>query len=380
LDHLQDPDVYNDIYGFGVILSEFCTRDLPYSEVMLEKEDMVNLITSTGDNIEARKIWDEFLTEHNLEMGGLVRPLIREHQWPKKYEIRKALKSLMEECWSDIKNNRPTLDAIKDKIATMDPRKGELIEHLVSMLEQYSTNLEHIVTKRTVQLTKESQRTEDLVSRLLPKSVSKTLKEGGVVEPENFEFTTIYFSDIVGFTSIARASTPFEVVALLNNMYTLFDGIAAKYDVYKVETIGDAYMIVSGLPARNGDMHAGEICTTALELMCAIGGFVVPHMPDTKLKLRSGVHTGPVVAGCVGLKMPRYCLFGDSVNVASEMESGGCPSRIQVSSTTQSILERLGGFHLEYRDEINTTKGGLLGRYFLNGKDKFEGVMPAYDL
>jgi len=380
LDHLHSPTISNDIYGLGVILSEFCTRDLPYSEVMLEKEDMINLITNHGDINEARKIWDEFLNEHNLETGGSVRPLIREHQWPKKYEIRKQLKALMEMCWFDEPIMRPTLADVKNAVEVMDPRKGELIEHLISMLEQYSTNLEHIVTKRTAQLEKESQRTEDLVSRLLPKQVSQTLKEGGIVEPENFEFTTIYFSDVVGFTSIARASTPFEVVAMLNNMYTLFDGIAGNHDVYKVETIGDAYMIVSGLPTRNGDLHAGEICTTALELMCAIGSFVVPHMPETKLRLRSGVHTGTVVAGVVGLKMPRYCLFGDSVNTASEMESGGVPSRIQISSKTQEILQRLGGYQTEYRDEIETAKAGVLGRYFLNGKDGFQGTMPNYDL
>ena len=285
----------------------------------------------------------------------------------------------MEACWKEDPTARPSLADIKAAVEAMDPRKGELIEHLVSMLEQYGNNLEHIVTKRTVQLTKESQRTEDLVSRLLPKSVSEALKAGGTVEPETFEYTTIYFSDIVGFTSIARASNPFQVVALLNAMYTLFDGISARHDVYKVETIGDAYMIVSGLPTRNGDLHAGEICTTALELMVAIGDFKVPHMPETKLQLRSGVHTGNVVAGVVGLKMPRYCLFGDSVNVASEMESGGHPARIQVSSATQTILERLGGYHLEYRDQIDTAKGGNLGRYFLNGKDGFTGEMPVHD-
>ena len=225
---------------------------------------------------------------------------------------------------------------------------------------------------------KESQRTEDLVSRLLPKSVAENLKQGNTVEPENFEFVSIYFSDIVGFTSIAKASTPFEVVALLNNMYTLFDSISAKYDVYKVETIGDAYMIVSGLPLRNGDQHAGEICTTALELMSAISTFEVPHMPDTKLRLRSGVHTGNVVAGVVGLKMPRYCLFGDSVNVASEMESGGVQSRIQISGETVKILERLTGYVYEYRHEVKTKQCGVLQTYWLNGKYGFNKVLPPF--
>merc|ERR1712080_427135 len=245
-------------------------------------------------------------------------------------------------CWNEVPSIRPKIAECKQKVSQIDPQKGELIENLISMLEMYSSNLENVVAKRTKQLQKESQRTEDLVSRLLPKSVADNLKQGNSVEPENFEFVTIYFSDIVGFTSIAKASTPFEVVALLNNMYTLFDSISAKHDVYKVETIGDAYMTVSGLPLRNGDKHAGEICTTALHLITAVRTFKVPHMPDTRLWLRSGVHTGNVVAGAVGLKIP--CLFRESASVASEMESGGKSSQIQVSSKTKKNLQRFTGY------------------------------------
>uniref|UniRef100_A0A7M5V278 Guanylate cyclase domain-containing protein n=1 Tax=Clytia hemisphaerica TaxID=252671 RepID=A0A7M5V278_9CNID len=183
-------------------------------------------------------------------------------------------------------------------------------------------------------------------------------------------------SDIVGFTNIARASTPLEVVALLNDMYTSFDGIAANYDVYKVETIGDAYMIVSGLPTRNGDQHAGEVCTTAMDLLHAIGSFTIRHMPKTKMRLRIGVHTGVVVAGVVGLKMPRYCLFGDSVKVAESMESGGAPMRIQISETTFEVLQRLGGYKTDYRDEVDVKGHGKLKRYWLKGKVGYDRELP----
>merc|ERR1712080_649035 len=251
-------------------------------------------------------------------------------------------------------------------------------EILISRLEHYSSNLEDMVTKRTRQLEEESQRTEDLVSRLLPKAVAEKLKQGISVVPENYEAVTIYFSDIVGFTTIAKASTPLEVVAFLNNMYTLFDSISAKHDVYKVETIGDAYMIVSGLPDRNGDQHAGEICTTALELMSGIATLQIPHLEDMKVELRSGVHTGNVVAGVVGVKMPRYCLFGESVQIASSMESGGIPSRIQVSGTTEKILKRLGGYRTEYRHEVENDLCGVLSTFWLNGKAGFNEPLPDY--
>lgn len=135
--------------------------------------------------------------------------------------------------------------------------------------------------------------------------MAEQLKWGETVEAESFDSVTIYFSDIVGFTSLSAISTPLQIVDMLNDLYTCFDSIIGNYDVYKVETIGDAYMVVSGLPIRNGDKHAGQIASMALHLLSAIQNFEIRHRPGERLKLRIGIHTGPCVAGVVGLKMPR---------------------------------------------------------------------------
>ena len=132
---------------------------------------------------------------------------------------------------------------------------------------------------------------------LLPRSITDKLKRGLKVDPETFEEVTIFFSDVVSFTRISAAGTPIDVVRMLNLMYTLFDDISAKFDVYKVATIGDAYFVASGVPIRNGDQHASEICGMALALLKSVGTLTIPHIPSETLKLRIGIHSGPCLAG-----------------------------------------------------------------------------------
>ncbi|TEA38386.1 hypothetical protein DBR06_SOUSAS110262, partial [Sousa chinensis] len=142
-------------------------------------------------------------------------------------------------------------------------------------------------------------------------------------------------------------SSLLQLVQLLKDLYSLFDHIIKTYDVYKVETIGDAYMVASGLPVQNGTQHVDEIATTSLHFLSATIRFPIGHVPEEKVKLWTGLHTGPMVAGVVGITRPRYCLFGDSVNMASRMESSSLPLRIQVSQSTAGALLALGGCDLQ---------------------------------
>lgn len=142
-----------------------------------------------------------------------------------------------------------------------------------------------------------------------------------------------------------------------------------KYDVYKVETIGDAYMCGSGLPVRNGNLHAREVARMSLDLRDAIACFKIPHKPDQKLRIRIGLNSGPCVAGVVGLKMPKYCLFGETVNLASFLESSGEPLKVHISQRTRDILNKhFPEFQIVKRGEIDSQSNGLITTYWLESE------------
>lgn len=235
-------------------------------------------------------------------------------------------------------------------------------------MEMYANNLEELVEERTQDYLEEKKKCEKLLYQLLPQSVAAQLISGQPVVAETFDQVTIYFSDIVGFTAISAESTPMQVVQFLNDLYTCFDSIVENFDVYKVETIGDAYMVVSGLPIRNDNFHAREIARLALALLEAVHNFRIHHRPNDRLKLRIGLHTGPCVAGVVGQKMPRYCLFGDTVNTASRMESNGEALKIHISENTKLALDEFGSFVTTRRGLVPMKGKGEMLTYWLEGE------------
>ncbi|KAL2916361.1 hypothetical protein HK105_204117 [Polyrhizophydium stewartii] len=230
--------------------------------------------------------------------------------------------------------------------------------------------------KLVSQLNMSRKKADDLLSQMLPPSVSGQLLEGKQVAPQTFESATVFFLDVVGFTTICSDVSATDTIGMLDAIYNMFDDVIQQYDAYKVETIGDSYMIVSGVPKPNGKRHAGEIATLALHIMSKVYTFKFEQKPDLRLRVRIGINTGPVVAGVVGSKMPRYCLFGDTVNTASRMESTSSPMKIQVSETTFRELSAVGGYHLVSRGEIEVKGKGKMNTYFLTGKEDFPYELP----
>ncbi|XP_071984061.1 guanylyl cyclase C isoform X2 [Engystomops pustulosus] len=289
---------------------------------------------------------------------------------------------LVKNCWDEDPEKRPDFKKIESTLAKIfsnfhDQTNESYMDTLLRRLQLYSKNLEHLVEERTKLYKAERDRADRLNFMLLPGPVVKSLKETGLVEPEFFEEVSIYFSDIVGFTTICKYSTPMEVVDMLNDVYKDFDRILDHHDVYKVETIGDAYMVVSGLPNRNGNRHAVDICRMALDLLSFMGSFELNHLPGLPVWIRIGIHSGPCAAGVVGIKMPRYCLFGDTVNTASRMESTGLPLRIHVSQSTISILKRTDcKFQYEVRGETYLKGRGTETTYWLTGEKDQQYNLP----
>ncbi|XP_064181537.1 soluble guanylate cyclase 88E-like isoform X2 [Anguilla rostrata] len=222
----------------------------------------------------------------------------------------------------------------------------------------------------------EMKKTDDLLYRMIPKPVAKRLRKGepAVNTCEVFPDVTILFSDVVGFTRICSHITPMQVVSMLNTMYTLFDTLSEKHRVFKVETIGDAYMVVAGAPEKT-KYHAHNICDMALDMVRSIDHLKDPSNGNN-IQIRVGIHSGMVVAGVVGHKMPRYGLHGDTVHTASAMESNGKEMHIQLSSAT---YEHLKGSHFifERRGTI-TIKGNVeIETYWLKGKRDKDGNAQA---
>eukprot|EP01135_Chromosphaera_perkinsii_P003885 Nk52_evm2s261 gene=Nk52_evmTU2s261 len=311
-----------DIYSFSMVLTEIIIREGPYDSFMQEKEEIL-----------------ERILKKNL------RPNVHGHA---DIEVPGELVELLHQCWHEVPSERPSAQEIAAKIKGINPHGNQsILDNMASILEQYTNNLEGLVNERTKDLEKEKERSEEIVLQMLPRSVYEALKEGEVVKAEQYECVSLYFSDIVGFTSIAGKSKPNEIVVLLNSLYSLFDGIIGLFDAYKVETIGDAYMVASGVPERNGNDHAVQLCSLAYCLMQAIPTLKIQHLPDEELKLRAGCHSGAVTAGVVGVKMPRYCLFGATVGYASSMESSSLHMRTQVSETMHELLRNIPGFSFE---------------------------------
>lgn len=321
-----------DIYSFSMILYEIYARASPF-----EGEDPRKILP---------KVCHPRLNK---------RPAIPENMPSKMAE-------LMKKCWSANAFFRPTGKDLDYLMVEMSSKDTEPLE--------IATDKNHWNLKR---------KTTSLYD-VFPKHIADALNAGKKIDAESHEIVTIVFSDIVGFTTISQRFSAMKVSTMLDRLYQAFDEVAQKYHIFKVETIGDAYMGVTNLDGSEFDTHAKQCALYAQDAIRAASQIVIDE-DDPSLgcvQIRVGINSGPVVSNVIGSLNPRYGLFGDTVNTASRMESHSMPGKIHCSfATAQLLMQQAPDIPLTLRGIIRVKGKGKMKTYWVGGDDLMVGPVPA---
>mmetsp|Transcript_51963 Transcript_51963/g.108521 ORF Transcript_51963/g.108521 Transcript_51963/m.108521 type:complete len:1378 (-) Transcript_51963:103-4236(-) len=317
------PSQESDVYAFGIMLYEIFSRKNPYQEE-LEDTPLDALLREVRDNPNCRPL---------VPSGTPA-----------------AVESMMIESWAHDPQDRPRFEALDVRVKHLDVGG---------------------ITRLALDQVKKSRREEAVLYDVFPRHIADALVAGRKVEPEAKEVVTIFFSDIAGFTTISSTLPPEKVSMMLDRLYHRFDELSVQHGVFKVETIGDAWMGVTNLVEDQAGDHAARIARFALGAMNA--AYETPIDLDDPsvgtVHIRVGFHSGPVVANVVGTRAPRYCLFGDTVNTASRMESNSVEGRIHCSDRAAAILsEQAPSMQLEPRGFIEVKGKGKMSTFWLNGE------------
>lgn len=316
----------SDVYSFGIILYELYSSKDPY-----EGEDPSTILD---------EVVDERVNKRPPVPAGC----------PNK------IAEIMKECVDGHPEKRPTFEEIDLRIKRLDSENVEPGEVIFG----------HQLQKRR------AERNEELIHQVFPKHIAKALLEGRKVEADRVDIATMFFSDIVGFTTISSQIDPDQVSDMLDRLYLKFDALSEKHDVFKIETIGDAYVGVCNLVKNQEADHAKRIAEFAIDtLKAAADTLILPEDPSMgAVRIRVGVHCGPLVARVVGSRNPRYCVFGDTVNTTARMESNSKPMRIQCSDRAAEVLgQQAPGLPLESRGIIPIKGKGEMATFFISHQD-----------
>lgn len=213
------------------------------------------------------------------------------------------------------------------------------------------------------QLAHEQNKTENLLLNILPQSVSQRLKGGEKRIADAHQDVSVLFADLVGFTEMSKGMSAAKLVDMLDEIFSSFDDIVGKAGVEKIKTIGDCYMLVGGVPEPRKD-HAQAVVNVAFAMLSAIQN--INHQHGTQLQIRVGINSGPVVAGVIGMHKFTYDLWGNTVNIASRMESTGAVGKIHISPSTAERLDNK--FVLQERGAITIKGIGHLETFFVQGQ------------
>ncbi|MEQ8971232.1 MAG: adenylate/guanylate cyclase domain-containing protein [Coleofasciculus sp. C1-SOL-03] len=360
------------------------------------KEAMPKILPTIGETLA----WDlgELWTSESIETDRVMPQLRCEHTWishaiPESMSITQPLIAsptggLLGQIWtsrspewvSDITSESPSpivpiaelssafgfpiqdeeqiLGVITFYCCDVQPPDQELMQVMAAIGNQLGQFIKR--KQAEAALRQEQEKSEQLLLNILPEPIAERLKHESQIIAEDFAEVSVLFADIVGFTQLSSSIPPITLLNLLNQIFSSFDELCEQHRLEKIKTIGDAYMVVGGLP-RSPLNHAHAIARMALDMQGAITQF--RDQTGQAFNMRIGINTGPVVAGVIGLKKFSYDLWGDTVNIASRMESQGIPGRIQVTAATYEKLKDT--FEFEQRGMIDVKGRGKMTTYFL---------------
>jgi adenylate cyclase len=226
--------------------------------------------------------------------------------------------------------------------------------------------LRHINKSKSI-IEKEKKRSDELLLNILPSEIAQELKDNGKVGSKRIESVTVIFTDFKGFTAMSELVGPKELVEDLDTCFSEFDRIMEKYGIEKIKTIGDAYMAAGGLPLPD-EQHAENVIKAAFEMRDFVEAGKAQKIKDSLpfFEIRIGVHTGPVIAGIVGVKKFQYDIWGDTVNTASRMESSGAVGMVNISQRTYELLKENPDFSFDSRGKVAAKGKGELDMYFVS--------------
>ncbi|MDZ8185494.1 MAG: adenylate/guanylate cyclase domain-containing protein [Nostoc sp. ChiSLP02] len=364
----KDTELLQMVGSIGSQIAQFIKRkqaeialvesEQRYRDLFENSNDLIQAVNAYGRFLYVNRAWRETFGYSEAELANLnvfdiIHPKFRQYCWQKFYRVLCGEK--LERIKAAFINKNGETIFLEGNI------NGKFIEgHAVATHGIFRNITRNLALEKVLQ--HQQEQTELLLLNVLPGAISKRLKEQPISINQEFADVTVLFADIVGLSQIAASMSAIYLVNLLNLIFSAFDRLTEQYSLEKIKTVGDAYMVVGGLPAQRPD-HAQAIAKMALDMQTAIALFNAENNQD--FSIRIGIHSGFVMPGIISLKKFTDELCGDTLNIAIRMESQGIPGKIQVTENTYKRL--CNQFLFEKRGEIEVKGKGKITTYWLIG-------------
>ncbi|OQV11645.1 Atrial natriuretic peptide receptor 1 [Hypsibius exemplaris] len=342
-----------DTFGFGIILQEIIMHGPPYCMY--------------DDSWTDQRIY-ETVSRRPTPGQKAFRPIIDESL------AHIDIINLCAQCWSEVAAERPTFSQIRVIMKDITKMLGmgdklNIMEALIMQMEEHTNGLQVMIEEKEQLILDEKARADFLLYSNLPPQYGELLRAGEPIKPVFFEMATVAVVDVENFDDLTDVSSARQIADVLSNLHIYYRDSTANFDCILLESLVQRVTIASGVPTRNGILHAREVARLALTLLYQSSTFSIPHLPEGRIKIRVGIHSGPIVSGVVGTPVPRFCLFGDTLNIATRIMSIEQPLRVRMSVASRNIVEAFGSFRAFDAGDIFVKGKGRLKTYILVGED-----------